>query len=53
MRWRVRHHLRGRNVIRHAATLLDAVALKMRLQMGAEPPQRRPRRVPSLLPALL
>ena len=51
MRWRVRHHLRGRSVIRHAATLLDAVALKMRLQMGAEPPQRRPGRAPSLLPA--
>jgi len=41
MRWRVRHHKEGRPVVRHAETLLDAVALKMRLQMGAEAPQRR------------
>ena len=41
MHWRVRHHMEGRSVVRHVETLLDAVALKMRLQMGAEAPQRR------------
>ena len=41
MHWRVRHHLNGKSILRHAETLLDAVALKMRLQMGAEAPQRR------------
>jgi hypothetical protein len=41
MHWRVLHHMEGRPVVRHAETLLDAVALKMRLQMGAEAPQRR------------
>ena len=41
MRWRIRHQLDGKSIVRHAETLLDAVALKMRLQMGAEAPQRR------------
>lgn len=51
MRWRVRHHMEGRPVVRHVETLLDAVALKMRLQMGAEAPQRRTAR--KALPLLL
>ena len=51
MHWRVRHHLNGKSIVRHAETLIDAVALKMRLQTGAEAPQRRQKRVS--LPLLL